>query len=63
MRLENSAKLGHLIDQPLTLMHLYELIEADLFIKVQTVFDVLSDGIMDFLVAIILLQIITWQLL
>ena len=32
-------------------MHLYELIEADLFIKVQTVFDVLSDGIMDFLVA------------
>ena len=51
MVLENSAKLGYLIDQPLTLMHLYELIEADLFIKVQTVYDVLSSGIMDFLVA------------
>ena len=51
MVLENTSKLGYLIDQPLTLMHLYELIEADLYIKVQTVFDVLSSGIMDFLVA------------
>ena len=51
MKLENSKKLGYLIDQPLTLMHLYELVETDLFIKVQTVYDVLSSGIMDFLVA------------
>ena len=32
-------------------MHLYELVDTDLFIKVQTVYDVLSSGIMDFLVA------------
>ena len=51
MKLENSKKLVYLIDQPLTLMHLYELVETDLFIKVQTVYDVLSSGIMDFLVA------------
>ena len=32
-------------------MRFYELVEGELFVKVQTVYDVVSNGVMDFLVA------------
>ena len=49
--LQSGSKLEDQIHLPLTLMRFYELVEGELFVKVQTVYDVVSNGVMDFLVA------------
>ena len=51
LKLQSGSKLVDQIHLPLTLMRFYELVEGELFVKVQTVYDVISNGVMDFLVA------------
>ena len=51
LRLQSGSKLAGHTHLPLTLMRFYELVEGELFVKVQTVYDVVSNGVMDFLVA------------
>ena len=52
MNLQNPAKFESFVTQekPLTLLSLENLIQSDLFIKVQILQAVIGNGIMDFLV-------------
>ena len=51
LRLQSGSKLADQLQLPLTLLRFHELVEGELFVKVQTVYDVVSNGVMDFLVA------------
>ena len=51
LELSENSQLADVVELPLTLLRVYDLIESRLFEKVKTLHVLLANGIMDFLVA------------